>query len=730
MNKWNDNVFIGITKNFIMYHRMFESSINTYKRNNIIVARNSNIQHSIDDTILPEDQEAGINSIMRNTSTIAPFTLWSQEGNEHGYIDGFTYTVDGMCLINPEYLETPEVVELNNYTSGDILKASGFSDKFGKTVTAAADYSRTKCPPFTTLSNVEVYTFNYHTGLWDNPCPFMNDDNMHYSNAGLETNYALPLYYFSNGKIQTAYLFQNVQPDNAILSLNQGQEFLFATDKYWDQTTWINISNTLDIPYAAQHCKYWIAGSNKINIVPIRETHPFELLETPNGTNGYHTYSQEAFQVVHEGSKFHVDMSDYNCCIVGCKICAMSRMRGYAFETEPYNADWETYFMAAGKWLLSFRDMGNNVIKTIDVSGLNDVEPDQSVLTRTRTLEFTTTLNTYTGIYRTQSKSAGYVCLQSVTTDECVVLSVGVTISSALYQWTRSCCINGTSLIAYIPTTDTTHIHIRDMFLNTDVGADIELPSGFMPHAIFGNGDHIWFYDDTSTYHVDISSQTRDLEVCNAINFATRADSYKLELQYVNDVTLIYNTRTTNYNLSDICFITHDNPTDIRTMAAFAESGSLSVNHATCEMKYINNHTLVVLISVGGQYNISPITARSTKFYICDLGCYIKTGDVNKWYKLQNDSSNPFNGIYFYGESILYNTYYLFPVVNALSIKLTGLTKTIGTFNHTKRISSKAFEIGFTNMPTWSYEVNGTGKPPGSPEPVLDINGQITGWRW
>ena len=234
MNSWSNNVFPIITTPAIMFNRMFETNLMTYKRGNVRVVRNTGVQHTWDDT-------SGTNIV--NTTTSGSFTLWNQEGSEHGYIDGFIYDSLGISIISPETLPQPESFVLTAFTSDDMTKSSGFSDKIGKNITDASTYNANQYPPFSSMTNLEVYTFNYHTGEWDNPCPFSNDDNMSYTNVGLETGYYKTMYYWSNGQIQTAYLYQNIDTTNPILSVNQGHEMLIACDKYWDQDTWITITN-------------------------------------------------------------------------------------------------------------------------------------------------------------------------------------------------------------------------------------------------------------------------------------------------------------------------------------------------------------------------------------------------------------------------------------------------------------------------------------------------------
>jgi hypothetical protein len=228
-------------------------------------------------------------------------------------------------------------------------------------------------------------------------------------------------------------------------------------------------------------------------------------------------------------------------------------------------------------------------------------------------------------------------------------------------------------------------------------------------------------------YHVDLS--TRTPEACNTnINVVSDfANSYKVWTSYVNDVTMVYNSRPSNHNLTDCFFIKHTTPTVSSNMSAFQTTvESSGVTFMNCQLKYINTNTLICVINLTSGDRSNPPSSRNCGSIICDIGRYINHLTVYKVSRV----SREFNGGYLYGQSYFYNARSMFPIVNALPIRITGKTRTITAFNHTKNISGKAFELGFTNMPLWGYEVNGSGKPPGVPSPTLDANGYITGWSW
>ena len=709
MNCWNNGVFPIITTNALMFQQMYETNIKTYKRGNIQVTRTGS-QHAWDDT-------SGTNIV--NTTTAGSFTLWSQAGSDHGYIDGFIYDAPGCSIICPEFLPQPESFTLTGFISSAMQSSSGFSDNIGKNITDESAYNKNQYPPFSTMSDLEVYTFNYHTNAWDNPCPFLNDDTMSYTNTGMETGFSKPIYYWSNGQIQTAYLYQNTDTTNAILSVNQGHSMLIACDKYWDQSTWITITNFNNIPVEARNCRYWITANNT-GIIPDRTTQPFVLLDAPGGTDGHQTFPLATFNLKRFGIFPSAANKDYNCLTMGRQICALNRQRSYNIGTsDPY----QTYnfdLMSYGKWLFLFDPVSNGTIYTIDVSGLNNNDPDTSVLSVTRSLGFSGNVNSYNEIYRSTNGN-GLFTFQSVNSSvkETVVMTVsGNTINTTTHPWVRACCIYGTTKIAYIPASDESYIHIYDTTYAADIGT---IPLSQTAYAMFGNGNHLWYYDNYATYHVDISSAPYTIDACNTVFIVNSYETYKIKTSCVDGVTMVYNSRSSDKTMAQVFFMTHDNPTNIRNMSPFDSNPWVSPDIFNCEIKYINSHTLVAVINMSESYT----SGNSGALYICDLGRYIKANTISK--RFMERHVMDFAGIYFYGEYVFFDAQYLFPVVNALPITIKGKTKSITSFNYTKSVSDKPFNISFTNNPLWGYDTN-NGKPPGHPAPILNGDGKIIGW--
>jgi hypothetical protein len=214
------------------------------------------------------------------------------------------------------------------------------------------------------------------------------------------------------------------------------------------------------------------------------------------------------------------------------------------------------------------------------------------------------------------------------------------------------------------------------------------------------------------------------------LNWLTYANSYRLRFANLNDILVAYDYSSTNYTFTDMYLILNNDPTHIGDLSAFSNNTGLdsSSRSRLVQLRYVNTNSLYCSIQTS-EHGWSPAEANKIRRYYCDLGRYLKTGTA--WMRYTSiGEGDGHNGTYFYGEKVFDNAYRVFPSVNMMEIKLTGKTKTITTFNHTKRISNKQFELGFTNMPLWCYELNRSGKVPGEPHPILNGQGQIIDWGW
>lgn len=736
MNGWTNNRFLVITRNDIMYDRMgFNTKINVFKRNNSLIDVTGSPIRTLNDS----DSNAYINS------TVAPQIILydghstsyspSTKALNSGYFDGWALSYPGFLLIEPQRLEQTEDIVLENYYSGDPSKYSGFSDSFGKT--PSSDYDKRKYPTFTHLIDAEAYLYDWKQKDWKNKLDIINDNNKYYDDTPLQKSCAEPIYYFNNGQLLTAYVYQNIYPDDKIVRIISGCTTVYATNKYWvnisDGNTdpdkgWVWIRDYNNIPSNCQSARYWITNTNNDSLVLVREKECFQLLEKGTQNNGYESYTEF-------GSRNWIypqcDNYEYGWYKCNNTIFVPSTRKTYTDGSSGVDS---SESMTFGKWLITF----NSVNNMVNVSDMSHVVDQQSFSLNPLQLNFESSVNVFKQTYRTES-GTGLICIQSLVSEESIVLDLqGDTVKQTRYQWKHSACIWNTNKLAYINSDD----NDKNVYIyNTDVeainGYPIPFPDGVTDiPCLFGHTNYIWMTDGTSFgYVVDISNSS---PIINTINYD---GLYSDNLNYVkftcvDDVFIIYKyNECKNNEISKSHYIRIDDPSTVVSMSMFDTSVSsyiggridFMLRYIQCNKDSSGNDsgTLCLLITRGFSNNSSS-TPNGSDNRIIDFGQYLLTGEVHSY--VHSSNSNLGNYI-LYGENII-NRYNKIPLMNYMPIKLTGKTDTITSFNKTKNIANKSWLISYTNNPTWGYEINGKGVPPGSPLVSTNKDGEIIAWTY
>ena len=110
-------------------------------------------------------------------------------------------------------------------------------DKYG--------YGELPCTNFT-ITDLSMY--NHLTKEWDIPLEYENSDYDWAHQYHTFCHTIGSLYTTFNGKNITAYVFINPRTDIGIKSFNASSITLYATDEYWDTSTWELISDIKNIP--------------------------------------------------------------------------------------------------------------------------------------------------------------------------------------------------------------------------------------------------------------------------------------------------------------------------------------------------------------------------------------------------------------------------------------------------------------------------------------------------
>ena len=455
----------------------------------------------------------------------------------------------------------------------------------------------------------------------------------------------------------------------------------------------------------------------------VRESDCFKLLEKGTQDTGYATYPSAVYPIVN-GMFNQCDNYDYGWFKVDDTVYVPSRLQKFTNIGPSTN---ET--MTFGRWMVIFGSSNN----TITVVDMNDVTSTGIVTPVSVTLNFTSNVNSLTGTYRTQS-STGYICIQSISTQEAIVLDLtGSSITQRLYNWKSSCCIWGTDKAAYINAgSGDEYVYIRNLVNDSQDGAGIPFPSsGANIPMLFGHTNYVWMAGPSLGSVVDLT--TRNVEAASVSSLYVAANFAKTKFSCVDDVFLVYRYDDGKTNPIGH-YILLSTPTAAVAMTDFNRDNSNDKGtYQLLELRYINRysdsqsrpHAALVLIH-SRSYTNSGSQPNGADNVLYDFGQYLRmdpsSRSVTGIRQTTHSKSSNVSCYMLYGESVVFRARTKIPMMNLMPIKLIGKTDTITATNNLKHVSNKSWMVSFSNSPLW------TGKPPGRPTAVTDGTGEIRNW--
>jgi hypothetical protein len=736
MNGWAQDRYVVITSNAIMYDRM------AWNNSKLWVYKRGDVMKEITSGGTQRTQDTAQNNSYTN-STIAPRIILHDYANTNaydtsskimtaGYIDGFVFSDSGFLVIEPQFLTEPEDVSLVNFRSANPLTHKGFSNKFG--LYPNSGYTKEQYPQMTHFFDAHAYLFDFKTGDWTNEVDVYNPDSKWYDETPSQTSAAKTIYYSNNREILTAYVYQNIRPNDRITGITSGGVTIYATNKYWavsDNTGnqdpdkgWVWIRDYNNIPTACQTARYWITNTESDSLSFVRASDTFQLLVKGTNSNGYNTYPEFTRTTY---IKSIADNFDYGWYKRGSTVYVPQIRRTFTVGNDSNET------MTYGKWMVVFLDTSKKLLvadMSQATSGTITTLPDAD------TTVFSSSVNMLSQTHRTES-GTGIICIEATNVDECVVVDLrNPTFTYSLHSWKHACCIWGTSKIAYINTTDS-KVYIYDVDTGIDDGNPIDFPDGLsdIPH-IFGHSHYVWMTNGSSFgYIVDIDYSTRTPQGFTYTGLYG-SDLQTVKYTCVDDVFIVYKSNESgSSDIPKAHYIELSDPTHPEPLTAFNATGSYIGGRIDIILRYINYYTntlgnetgaLMMLINRGNGNSSTSNTGADCR--IADFGQFLHTGVVN-WTNTTFSKGSDYCNICLYGEYMIENTTNMFPLMNAMPIKLTGKTDTINTMKYIKNITGKSWLIGYTNTPTWGDGTAITkGKPPGVPLAITDRNGTITGW--
>ena len=205
----------------------------------------NNIQSNINpNSLLIEDKRTYVSDIVcvdkyRNNS------YWDSVSSMDGDIN-FNF-----MIMTKDKLPTPE--ELTTYEAyTDNQLSNEFNNLFGLSYNKYKGAGELPCTNFN-ITSLSMY--NHITKEWDIEEEFVSDPNTEYDNKW--RSFVRVYADFNNSEIPI-WVYVNTRTDLPITSFNNSNIVLYATDKYWDTSTWELISNLSNVDESLQRKRYYI----------------------------------------------------------------------------------------------------------------------------------------------------------------------------------------------------------------------------------------------------------------------------------------------------------------------------------------------------------------------------------------------------------------------------------------------------------------------------------------
>lgn len=686
-SNWEKGIYTTITTMEAFINKMREDKIYTYKRNAVRGERGLGTAT----TSLFEGNK------ITNSRVVNSFTMYQGGDATSGYFDGFQYYRKGFNTLEPIMLDHEEDIEINKMMSNQASSYAGFSDKFGHT---SHPYY------FSQIDVKSVNLFNHKatgSNKWTNACAFHNTANHWYDETSLAPLMAEPIYYSNNNAIVGMWLYQNLRTDDPIIKLNGAVSTVYATNKYWDVSSWEQVIDFNNLSPYAQTARYWITSSNTVGIEPLRRSDVFYL--RPNGIEGHGYINYNDFAEVY-GARSYCDNIDYGWYLFGNMLYFVGHS-GIRSRTTLGESSQEAF--TYGKYLVI---CDNNASQFL-LADASKFASDGVSGVRTTPL-FSANTNTYTECYRSHSDT-GILCFQSLKASEANVISMlNGSFKQILLNAKFAVCIWGTNKIAYVPADDATHLKVYDVETESDTATVFDIPDGITSITfMFAHTKYIWMTNgSTYNYLFNIDDGT----IVGSSNTMLYPNNQRyVKYTAVDDAVVIYRYDQYNAMRSAVCIDLRD-PANTYTMSDFINTDT-SYYNSRCDytLRYVDSKNLqsggigksLILLATRG-YTTGSNNGGSEN-YVYDFGQYLHDKTISHW---PMEKDNNLACYFFYGENIIYRSNRQIPAINFLPIKVNGTSKSVGTQNKIKNVSGAQYHIEFGNIPVYGLGES-DGKPPG-----------------
>ena len=655
-NAWNEGKYVIVTNPARFFDsRMYENGIRSYKRNGVNTTRGTSRTKSL-----------FTNNLITMTTTISPFIIYPNTGNDHDYIDGFINWHSGCMMIDTCKYSTPKAFDtINNPDQSTIGNEYGYADTFGTNGHI----------PFTRLNITNSYTYNPETQEFDLPDTFVQDSSVWYNDTSMSTTFAILIRYTNNNTVLNAYVFANMSTDNPIVKFNTAAQTVYATDTYWDTSSWEYISDLTNIPLTSRTKRYYISSSNTDPLNPVRQKQQFAFKCSDDATH-------HSLNVTYgDGYLSNASNPDGGWFVFGNKIYELTGRVTQIYSSSDFNS---IQNIAYENILFSYTSSTSILITDMDAATPAAVSYTSANGNRLWQRMFVT--HTKSGRVIASDYSSGNA------------IKIDFRDSSNVTQTLISSCsiaaaIMLTNQYVMISSSATRDVLVKDFDTDTTVSTFSIDSSLNVPTLVFGYRDKV-YVTDCSTYmflcDVTAGTMTRLSSQFNS----NMGGSYRqyLKVDAVNGALVIYRSDTADSHYSFL--FGYDNPTVFKDCSVMSYP-QYYVNYIQHDLVEINGGTIVDIATGANSSN--------TRRYVLDVGRYLKDNDSTG---MINHSSGAGKCLIPYGEYGIIGQH-MIPIANMIPHRLVGTTTTIGTTENPIQFSDKQWGVTITNISQWN------GKPPG-----------------
>ena len=690
------NIIITTMQRF--FSRM-EGTFQSYRRGN----RKINMDSSKSRSAFTDNQITSYNNL---TAYTMQYT-WSGDDTQKmksGYTDGYIDWYSGFLMYEHELLTNPEAFDIVVRPDSDNVDC--ISSRFGQ----FSEYGI----PFTMANITSSKMYNMNTHDWTNSETFTNDANKWYTETCMQSQFACPIYYTNNNTTMMLYVYQNSNKLDPITAFDLNLSTIYAAEKYWDKTTWHHITNLQIVPtndtneynhtMNCQTANYYLTSNdrdgnnNLISMVPHRTLEGFKIIpETGNGVetipyvNANHVRSWADVCSVPSAGWF----KQYGV------ITSITQGRSYSFSE--FN---QTYrgcrSFGYNNWIIQAGNTGTSYTGEsyyFDYANLSDMSSKPAVIRYTMNQRCSDGNWRYMGDAFFKSETCtGYAILQSVSYDFALLIDMKSNSSLTItpYSTRYMCCIYGQDRIAYVESTDLTHVKVYEFGSVNDVIQTFEIPTGFSLSFMYGHSNYIWLVSSNAA-NADICCNitTGEMTLCTMSSAVMSGNKYSVNVTATDEVLIVYSEALTNP--TDYRYIRLDNPTTINPCTGLCASTG-------------GYYTRVYLYKLHDGTIACSLSKRTDGYsdycdynQITDFGNFM---DANIQYT-KRESSTDITNFVPYGKYIIKECNKLIPVEHFMPHKITGTTRTVTSINGYINLRNKQFITTITNIPLFN------GRPPG-----------------